>query len=44
MLAIIISRAKESGQVEGVIPRLIQDGLSILEYADDTVILMSRGV
>ena len=44
MLAVIISRAKESGQVEGVIPHLIQDGLSILQYADDTVIFMSHDV
>jgi hypothetical protein len=30
MLAILIVRAKEEGQIEGVIPHLIQDGLSIL--------------
>jgi len=28
--------------VEGVIPHLGQDGLSILQYADDTVIFMSH--
>jgi len=44
MLAVIISRAKESGQLEGVIPHLIQDGLSILQYADDTMIFMSHDV
>jgi hypothetical protein len=44
MLAILIARAKEVGQVEGVIPHLIQDGLSILQYADDTVIFMSHDV
>jgi len=44
MLAILIARAKEDGQVEGVIPHLIQDGLSILQYADDTVIFMSHDV
>jgi hypothetical protein len=27
---------------KGVIPHLIQDGLSILQYADDTVIFMSH--
>ena len=43
MLAIQIARAKEAGQV-GVIPHLIQDGLSILHYADDTVIFMSHDV
>ena len=36
MLAVLIARAKEEGQVQGVIPHLIQDGLSILQYADDT--------
>jgi hypothetical protein len=44
MLAILIARAKEEGQIEGVIPHLIQDGLSILQYADDTVIFMSHDV
>jgi len=42
MLAILIARAKGAGQVEGVIPNLIQEGLSILQYADDTVIFMSH--
>jgi hypothetical protein len=44
MLAVLIARAKEIGRVEGVIPHLIQDGLSILQYADDTVIFMSYDV
>jgi hypothetical protein len=44
MLAILIARAKDAGQVEGVIPHLIQDGLSILQYADDTVIFMNHDV
>jgi len=44
MLAILIARAKEAGQVEGVIPHLIQDGLFILQYADDTVIFMSHDI
>jgi hypothetical protein len=30
MLAVLIARAKEDGQIEGVIPHLVQDGLSIL--------------
>jgi hypothetical protein len=30
MLAILIKRAKEEGQVAGVIPHLVDDGLSIL--------------
>jgi hypothetical protein len=44
MLAILIARAKEAGQIEGVIPHLVQDGLSILQYADDTVIFMDHDV
>ena len=39
MLAIIVSRAKEHGQVKGVVPNLIDGGLSILQYADDTLFL-----
>jgi hypothetical protein len=44
MLVILIAKARDAGQVEGVIPHLIQDGLSILQYADDTVIFMSHDV
>jgi hypothetical protein len=44
MLAILIARAKEAGPVEVVIPNLIQDGLSILQYEDDIVIFMSHDV
>ena len=32
MLAILINRAKEDGQVAGVVPHLIDNGLSILQY------------
>jgi hypothetical protein len=42
MLAILIARAKEAGQIEGIIPHLVQDGLSILQYADDKVIFMGH--
>ncbi|WVZ54041.1 hypothetical protein U9M48_004908 [Paspalum notatum var. saurae] len=35
MLAIILSRAKSNGQVRGVVPHLVDGGLSILQYADD---------
>ena len=30
MLAILIARAREDGQISGLIPHLIDDGLSIL--------------
>ncbi|WVZ50197.1 LOW QUALITY PROTEIN: hypothetical protein U9M48_001474 [Paspalum notatum var. saurae] len=42
MLAIIINRAKSEGKVNGVIPHLVEDGLSILQYADDTVIFLDH--
>jgi hypothetical protein len=40
MLAILINRAKDLGQVVGVIPHLVDGGLSILQYANDTIIFM----
>ena len=42
MLAVMIGRAKEDGQFEGVIPHLVDGGLSILQYADDTIICMDH--
>jgi hypothetical protein len=44
MLAILIARAKEAGQVAEVVLHLIDNGLSILQYTDDTVIFMSHDV
>jgi hypothetical protein len=38
MLAILIARAKEDGQVGGLIPHLVDGGVSILQYADDTIL------
>ena len=43
MLALLINRAKADGQIRGVIPHLIDDGLSILQYADDTIIFIDHG-
>ena len=42
MLAIFISRAKESEQIQGVVPHLVDEGLSILQYVGDTVIFMDN--
>ena len=42
MLAILIKRAKDDGQIRGVIPHLVDDGLSILQYADDTIIFLDH--
>jgi hypothetical protein len=42
MLAILINRSKWDGQIKGVIPHLLDDGLSILQYADDTIIFIDH--
>jgi hypothetical protein len=42
MLAILISRAKVAEQIRGVVPHLVDEGLSVLQYADDTVIFMDN--
>jgi hypothetical protein len=39
MLAIIIEHAKVDGQIEGVVPHHVDGGLSILQYADNTIFL-----
>jgi hypothetical protein len=42
MLALLINRAKVDCQIRGVLPHLIDDGLSILQYADDTIIFIDH--
>jgi hypothetical protein len=42
MLAILIQHAKTDGLIEGVIPHLVDEGLSILQYADDTILFMQH--
>jgi hypothetical protein len=42
MLALLIKRAKDDGQFSGVIPHLVEDGLSILQYADDTILFLDH--
>jgi hypothetical protein len=44
MLAVLIERAKSEGQIEGVIPHLVDGGLSILQYADDTILFMDHDI
>jgi hypothetical protein len=44
MLAILFARAKEDGQVNGLIPHLVDWGVCILQYADDTIIFMEREI
>ena len=44
MLAILIARAKEDGQVGGLIPHLVDGGISILQYADDTILFLEHDI
>ena len=39
-LSAMLSRACEAGIIQGVVPHLVEGGLSHLQYADDTVILL----
>lgn len=40
MLAVLIERSKESGHFDGLVPHLVEGGLSILQYADDTIVFL----
>jgi hypothetical protein len=42
LLAILIARAKEESQVGSLIPHLDEAGVSILQYADDTILFMEH--
>ena len=42
MLAIFIARAKENGQIECPILHMVDGGLSILQYADQTILFMEH--
>src|SRR5215216_2348583 len=44
MLTILIGRAKHNGQVGGLVPHLVDGGVSILQYANDTIIFMEHDV
>jgi hypothetical protein len=42
MLAILIKRARDDGQINKVVPHLVDGDLSILQYADDTILFMKN--
>lgn len=44
MLTILIQRAKNDGQIFGIIPHLVDDGLSILQHVDDTILFMDHDI
>ena len=39
-----IKRAKADNQLGGVVPHLIEGGLSILQYADDTILFLEHNL
>lgn len=39
-LAHILNKARNAGYIRGVVPHLIEGGISHLQYADDTIILI----
>jgi hypothetical protein len=44
MLAVLIDQEKEVAQIEGVVPHLVDGGLSILQYIDDTIFFMDHNI
>jgi hypothetical protein len=42
MLGILIERAKQDGQVCRLLPHLVEGGVSIVQHADDTILLMEH--
>ena len=44
MLTLFIKRAKAEGLLSGVVPHLVDDRLSILQYADDTILFMDHNL
>jgi hypothetical protein len=40
ILAVLIERAKNLDFINGLVPHLVDDGLSILQYADDTILFL----
>ena len=44
MFANMIERAKNSDQIAGVVPHLVDGGLSILQYADETILFMEHDI
>ena len=44
MLAVLIARAKEDSQVGGLVPHLVEGGVSILQYADDTILFLEHDI
>jgi hypothetical protein len=44
MLALLINWGKEDGQIRGLVPHLVDGGISILQYADDIILFMEHNL
>jgi hypothetical protein len=44
MLALLIYRAKEDGQITYLVPHFVDGGLSILQYTNDTILFMKYNI
>jgi hypothetical protein len=44
VLVILVSRAKNNGQFKALVPNLVDEGLSISQIADDTILFMKSDI
>jgi hypothetical protein len=44
MLAILVSRARNNNMISGLVPHLLDDWLSILQYANDTILFIEDDI
>jgi hypothetical protein len=44
LLAVFISWAKQAGHVADLIPHLVDGGVSVIQYVDDTIIFMEHDI
>jgi hypothetical protein len=44
LLAILFSRAMENNHFAGMVPHLVEGGLSILQYANDNMVFMNHSL
>jgi hypothetical protein len=42
ILVVLTKRAKADGKISGIILHLVDDGLLVLQYVDDTIIFMNH--
>jgi hypothetical protein len=40
-LATMLEKAKREGKIKGLVPNLVEEGITHLQYADDTIIFLN---